>query len=68
MNVEVTPDMQLINANTGGMMALSPDGQRLMVTAHGADGRVRLYTRLLQQSQLTPITHGRVERRPCGKP
>ena len=55
MNVEVTPDMQLINSTTGGMMALSPDGQRLVVTAHGADGKVRLYTRLLQQSRLTPL-------------
>jgi Tol biopolymer transport system component len=55
MNVELSPDLPLTPASTGGMMALSPDGMRLAVTLRGADGRVRLYTRLLRQSQLTPL-------------
>ena len=37
------------------MLALSPDGARLALTLSGADGKVRLYTRLLNQSQVTPL-------------
>ena len=32
-----------------------PDGMRLVVTLRGADGKVRLYTRRLDESQLTPL-------------
>jgi serine/threonine-protein kinase len=37
------------------MLALSPDGTRLALTLRGADGKVRLHTRLLQQSQFVPL-------------
>jgi serine/threonine-protein kinase len=37
------------------MLALSPDGARLALTLRGADGKVRLYTLLLNQSQVTPL-------------
>src|SRR5262249_30525102 len=33
----------------------SPDGTRLVVSLRGADGKVQLYTRLLDDSQLTPL-------------
>ena len=39
----------------GNMLALSPDGTRLALTLRSPDGRVRLYTRLLQQNQFTPL-------------
>ena len=55
MNVEMLPDMPLTAGITGGMLAISPDGMRLAVTLRGADGKLRLYTRLLNQSQLTPL-------------
>jgi serine/threonine-protein kinase len=55
MNVEIAPDMPLERAAAGNMLALSPDGARLAVTLRGADGKVRLYTRLLNQSQVTPL-------------
>ena len=37
------------------MMALSPDGARLAVSLRGADGTIRLYTRLLHQNRFTPL-------------
>ena len=40
---------------SGNMMALSPDGTRLALTLRGADGKARLHTRLLSQSQLVPL-------------
>jgi Tol biopolymer transport system component len=55
MNVEMAPDAPLANFTTGGMMALSPDGMRLAVSLRGADRGMRLYTRLLHQTQLTPL-------------
>jgi hypothetical protein len=44
-----------VGAATGNMLALSPDGSRLVLTLRGADGKVRLHTRLLNQSQVTPL-------------
>jgi Tol biopolymer transport system component len=38
------------------MLAMSRDGQRIAVTARGKDGRLRLYTRLLHQAQLTALS------------
>jgi serine/threonine-protein kinase len=37
------------------MLALSPDGARLAVTLRGTDGKVRIHTRLLHQSQFAPL-------------
>jgi Tol biopolymer transport system component/predicted Ser/Thr protein kinase len=56
MNVEMSPDLTLTPGTIGGMMAISPDGSRIAVTARGSDGTVRLYTRLLSESRLTPVT------------
>ncbi|HTB11536.1 MAG TPA: protein kinase [Bryobacteraceae bacterium] len=44
-----------IGPNGANMLALSPDGARLALTLRGEDGKVRLYTRLLNQSQVTPL-------------
>jgi serine/threonine-protein kinase len=37
------------------MLALSPDGAHLAVTLRGPDGKVRLHTRLLNESQVTAL-------------
>ncbi|MSV35574.1 MAG: hypothetical protein EXQ47_08260 [Bryobacterales bacterium] len=59
LNVDLedsTPLARVIIGATGGnMLALSPDGARLALTLRGADGKMRLYTRLLNQSQVTPM-------------
>ena len=55
LNVELGPDAVLARSTGGGMLAMSPDGTRLALTLRGADGRVRLYTRRLDQSQVTPL-------------
>ncbi len=39
-----------------GLMAISPDGSRIAVTLAGADGKIHIHTRLLQQSKLTQLT------------
>ena len=66
LNAEIAPDMPLASARSGltgagasarigGSLAVSPDGARLVVTLRGADGKVRIYTRLLNQSEMTPL-------------
>jgi len=60
LNVEISPEMPLARADVvtgagGNMLALSPDGGRMAFTLRGADGQVRIYTRLLPQSQITPL-------------
>ena len=60
LNTEVAGGSPLTRASVGGltdgnMLALSPDGARLALTLRGADGKVRLHTRLLNQSQATPL-------------
>ena len=55
INVEMSPDLPISAGSTGGLLALSPDGMRVALTMRGADGKVRLYTRLLHQTQLTPL-------------
>src|SRR5579864_431090 len=55
---EIAPDTPLARAGglgSGNMLALSPDGARLALTLRGADRKVHLYTRLLNQSQVTPL-------------
>ncbi len=52
LNAEIAPDTQL---DSGSYLALSPDGARLALILRGADGKVRLHTRLLQQNQVTPL-------------
>jgi serine/threonine protein kinase len=58
LDAEIASDMTLARASGavgGNMLALSPDGAHLAVTLRGVDGKVRLYTRLLNQSQVTPL-------------
>ena len=43
-------------AGQGIHLALSPDGTRLVVSVRGADGMIRLATRLLNQSQFVPLS------------
>jgi hypothetical protein len=52
LNAEISPELPLVR-NIGGAIALSPDGTRLALTLRGADGKARLYTRLLNQNQVT---------------
>ena len=53
LNAEISEGMPLARVGGGNMVALSPDGARLALTLRGADGKVRLYTRLLNQRQVT---------------
>jgi serine/threonine-protein kinase len=55
LNAEIASGTPLARAGSGNMLALSPDGSRLALTLRGADGKVRLHTRLLNQSQVTPL-------------
>jgi Tol biopolymer transport system component/predicted Ser/Thr protein kinase len=55
LNAEIAADTPLARIAAGGVLALSPDGTRLALTLRGADGKVRLHTRLLQQNQATPL-------------
>ena len=54
LNAEIAPETLLARI-AGGVLALSPDGERLAIVLRGADGKVRLHTRLLQQNQITPL-------------
>ena len=58
LTVELPPDDVLARGRNrrGPHVALSPDGTRLAVSVLGADGKVRLATRLLDQSQFTMLT------------
>ena len=58
LNVDLGDEVALARAPSGGgnMLAISPDGTRLALTLRGADGKVRLYTRLLHQNQVTPLS------------
>ena len=60
LDMEIAPGTPLARADVGtgmseNMLALSPDGTRLALTLRGADGKARLYTRLLHQSQVVPL-------------
>ncbi len=60
LSVEIAPGTELARAQTSGglggdMFALSPDGSRMALSLRGADGQVRLHTRLLDQSRVTPM-------------
>jgi Tol biopolymer transport system component len=54
LDAEIAADTPLAKI-AGGVLALSPDGARLALILRGADGKVRLHTRLLQQNQVTPL-------------
>jgi Tol biopolymer transport system component/predicted Ser/Thr protein kinase len=56
LNLDLADETPLVSGGGGGnRLALSPDGARLALTLRGADRKVRLYTRLLEQNQVTPL-------------
>jgi len=55
LNIDLDDNTPLATGSRGGLLALSPDGTRLALTLRDADGKVRLHTRLLNQSQVTPL-------------
>jgi len=69
LHAEIAADTPLArSSNSGNMMAISPDGTRLALTLRAADGRVRLHTRLLHQSQVTPLAATEDARSPFFSP
>ena len=56
LNIDLEDNTPLARGNAnGGMLALSPDGTRLALTLRGSDGKLRVHTRLLHHSQVTPL-------------
>ena len=60
LNLDIDPQTPLAGVDLGtgfrgNLLALSADGSRLALSLRGADGKVRLHTRLLQQSQAVPL-------------
>lgn len=60
LDLNIDPDTPLAGVDSGidlrgNLLALSPDGTRLALSLRGADGKVRLHTRLLQQGQAVPL-------------
>jgi serine/threonine-protein kinase len=55
VSVELGPDMALAKGSIPGVLAISPDGTRLVFAVRGAEGVARLATRLLDQSRVTPL-------------
>ena len=56
MTDELGPESLSARPGTGrGLMAISPDGSRIAVTLVGADNKIRIHTRLLQQTKLTQL-------------
>ena len=57
MNIELDPDAPIPanSANSANLLAISPDGSRIVVVLRGMDGKSLLYTRLLQQPKLVPL-------------
>ena len=55
LNAEIAADTPLTRTGGGNMLAISPDGARLALTLRAADGKVRLHTRQLHQTQVTPL-------------
>jgi serine/threonine protein kinase/Tol biopolymer transport system component len=57
LSAELGPDMRLAAGGLDfpGVIAISPDGTRLVFVVRDADGVQRLATRLLAQSRVTPL-------------
>jgi serine/threonine-protein kinase len=54
LSVELGPDIALVKESQG-VLAISPDGARVVFAVRGADGVPRLATRALDQSRVTPL-------------
>jgi Tol biopolymer transport system component len=55
VSVDLGPDAWLAQGALGEGFDLSPDGMLVVFTARGPDGRIRLATRRLDQTQVTPL-------------
>jgi hypothetical protein len=55
LSVNLGPNVAM-QMNAGANIILSPDGGRVVFASSGPDGKTRLSTRLLSQSQATPIS------------
>ena len=56
LTADVGADVSLYTSSFGPVIALSPDGTRLVFVASGADRNVRMYVRSLGQQQATLLT------------
>jgi len=56
VSVELGPDMPTAGFGAGSLLAISRDGSHLAVSVSGPDGKVRLATRRLDQSQFTVLS------------
>jgi serine/threonine-protein kinase len=63
LSAELGPDAVMESNNPRGGLAISPDGTRIVFRNRGADGKVRLGVRLLDQSEVTTLagTEGAVD-------
>jgi predicted Ser/Thr protein kinase len=55
VRLTVEPGAGFVPMGIGANVILSPDGTRLVYTGRGPDGKVRLYTRPLDQESATPL-------------
>jgi serine/threonine-protein kinase len=55
LSLDLGPDAWLARGTIGDGMSLSSDGKRLVFTVRAPDGRLRLATRRLDQSQITML-------------
>ena len=56
MTDELGPEPLAASQSTGrGLLAISPDASRIAVALAGADGKVHIHARLLQQTKLTQL-------------
>ena len=56
LNLDLGPEMAGAGVGTGSLLAVSRDGARIAVSVTSPDGKIRLATRRLDQSQLSLLT------------
>jgi serine/threonine-protein kinase len=56
LSIELGPEIALTTSGFQSAFAVSPDGRRLVYTSRGADGVIRLATRLLDQNRSTILS------------
>ncbi len=55
LEAEIPPETPFATSNERGVVAISSDGSRLALTLRGADGKIRLYTRLLRENMFSVL-------------
>jgi len=55
LSAELGPDVVMASKTYRGGLAMSPDGQRLVFPIRGADGKIRLGVRRLDQNEVTTL-------------